>query len=464
MASAKRTSGKVLEWRARKLHRGAQDLLEMVPQLYPGFEIPWHLAPAAEAFAKIPFGPQRILLSCGPRMGKSTLISSFIAWLQLLRPCRVMLVSYGSDLSESWSREIQDSFVRAGGQLHPNKQSAAFWETREGGSVRAMGLGGPATGAGADVLIFDDVYAGRAAAESETVRDHTSAEVRGKFLTRVEPNGAVVLCQVRWHTHDIFAELEAEGGWQTINIDCLDAAGQSIWPSRWSTEALRIKEKELGQYDWNAQYRGRPVPPGGAVFSGEPARFDWPEHHRGQTLLVCDPAATANARADYSVIMVAQGYRQEETDLPILDVLDVWRRQCEIPQLVEVLAHYSDHWNCPVAIESVGGFAAVPQMLRKIRPNLRIYPTKPKGDKLVRSLPAAAAWADQRIRIPTGKGHKAEWMPAFLREVQSFTGIGDKHDDQIDCLSAAYELATGPMTRPNRGRWILPRPALGLPF
>jgi phage terminase large subunit-like protein len=34
-----------------------------------------------------------------------------------------------------------------------------------------------------------------------------------------------------------------------------------------------------------------------------------------------------------------------------------------------------------------------------------------------------------------------EWVGPFVSELRSFTGINDKHDDQVDALAAAYEPA-----------------------
>jgi phage terminase large subunit-like protein len=35
----------------------------------------------------------------------------------------------------------------------------------------------------------------------------------------------------------------------------------------------------------------------------------------------------------------------------------------------------------------------------------------------------------------------APWVPEFLAEVQNFTGVNDRYDDQVDCLSGAWNCA-----------------------
>ncbi len=79
-------------------------------------------------------------------------------------------------------------------------------------------------------------------------------------------------------------------------------------------------------------------------------------------------------------------------------------------------------------VEAVGGFKAVPQMLRVQDPNLDVVDITPIGDKFTRALPVAAAWRDGRVRLPGA----ASWLEDFLDEVKIFTGLKDIHDDQVD--------------------------------
>lgn len=58
------------------------------------------------------------------------------------------------------------------------------------------------------------------------------------------------------------------------------------------------------------------------------------------------------------------------------------------------------------------------------------------GDKFVRSMRTVSSWNDGRIRVP----ESADWLPAFLAEVESFTGVNDKHDDQVDALVALWDV------------------------
>ncbi len=77
--------------------------------------------------------------------------------------------------------------------------TAAEWETPEGGGVRAVGVGAGITGYGANLIIIDDPVKSRAEANSATYRDRVYDWFNDDLTTRLEPGGAIVLIQTRWH-------------------------------------------------------------------------------------------------------------------------------------------------------------------------------------------------------------------------------------------------------------------------
>ena len=76
----------------------------------------------------------------------------------------------------------------------------------------------------------------------------------------------------------------------------------------------------------------------------------------------------------------------------------------------------------------------MPQLLREIDSGLRINEDQPKGDKFQRAQAVASAWNAGRVTVP----RNAPWLRDLLAEVQGFTGVGDAHDDQVDCLSGCW--------------------------
>jgi phage terminase large subunit-like protein len=69
---------------------------------------------------------------------------------------------------------------------------------------------------------------------------------------------------------------------------------------------------------------------------------------------------------------------------------------------------------------------------------LRLEAIPATVDKFQRAQPVAAAWNAGKVLVP----RDAPWLDDFIREVASFTGLGDRHDDQVDALAAAFDSKT----------------------
>ncbi len=417
-------------------------VLDAVGRLSPHYHRPDHMRPLADLVARHAAGEGvRAVLSAPPRMSKSETIGHALAWLLFVRPStRIALVSYGADLAEARSRRVRELAERAGVRIARDQRALASWRTMAGGEVRAVGVGGAITGWGFDLIVIDDVIANRAEAESAGQREALAAWFSGVLMSRVEPGGSVIVTAARWHSDDLLGRLILDG-WPSINLPAIDHTGASLWPARWSVEALRAREREVGPYDWASLYMGQPTPRGGTVFSAAPTYYDPRDVHAmlaaqtAQVVIACDPAATASTHADHSVIVTAAIHgRGRDT---ILDVLSVWRGQVEIPELVTKLLDTQRRWRAPVGVESVGGFKGIGQMLRRVNHGLRVVELRATVDKFTRAQPAAAAWARGAIRLPP----VAPWLSTFTAEVASFTGTGDRTDDQTDALVHAWAMA-----------------------
>lgn len=466
MARATNTA-RLDELAALEILRGADAVLDAVERLSPGYARPDHLRSVAQFFADAARGkPARLVLSSAPRFGKTTAFEHGIAWLMFTRPgVRVVVVCCTASLAEQISRRVRTLVERLGLRLARDQRALDLWAAANGSSLRAIGAGGALVGVGADVLVCDDLVPSMEAAQSPAQREHTEQWFESTALGRLEPGAAVLVCAHRWAVDDISGRLIARG-WPVANVPALDpVTGESGWPTRWTTAALRDKEREVGPLVWAALYQGQPRPRGGQVFPLPPTFYDRDDlvaMMAAQTCrlaLVCDPAASAKTSADWSVVALV-AFHGHGRDLS-MDLVDVWRRQVEIPALVDHLVAEQRRWRCVVGVESVGGFLGIAQTLRRVNPDLRVSELRATSDKLTRALPASAAWCRGAIRVPTS----APWLPAFLDEVGAFTGTGaDRHDDQVDAaLSHAWTMGAlvGLTDLRNRQRG---RIAAALPF
>jgi predicted phage terminase large subunit-like protein len=410
---------------------------DFVRELSPRYLPMPHLAPLFSLFERIAAGEQvRAVTSFPPRFGKTEAILHCLVWLFLLNPeLQVMFGSYGQRLAESKSARTRKLAALAGVPLAEDTRSKATWATVGLGKFWAMGIGGAATGEGADVLVIDDPHKGRAEAESATIREAVFQCFRADWLTRLEPHGSVIANLTRWHADDLAGRLLADGGWETINVPALTPAGESIWPERWPTETLLRKQAELGGpqgLEWLSLFMGTPPARGTRVFHDShfyderPATFD-------RITIGVDFAYSAKTHADWSVAVVL-GHSAGK-----YYVLDVVRAHLEIREFrarVQALATtFPGAMVCAYAAATERGGI---EFLRE--GGLAVSERTAREDKFSRAIPTQAAWNNGQILIP----RTASWGDAFVSEIASFTGTkADRHDDQVDALAAAFDGLTG---------------------
>jgi predicted phage terminase large subunit-like protein len=402
-----------------------------------------------------------------PRHGKTTTIAHAFPFLLSKDPKKThCYVTYSGDLSKSKSRHIRRLALESGIKLAKGSKSLTEWRTEAGGGLIATSIGGSLTGQGVTgLMVVDDPFKDRVEAESKAHRNNVWEWFTDVAYTRLEPGSSCVVVQTRWHEEDLIGRLMTDfpGEWEYINLPAVSDEGQALWPEAYPLEVLNKTRSVLGDYSFEALYQGRPRPRGSNIFK-EPATFVRPDMPQMAEFMVdkdcimaIDPAATARTSADNSVALVLA--KERKLELPKAWVLEVIRGQMTVPAFCEVVARRWDAWKqyrCKIAIEAVGGFKAVPDILAKIRPGelvlsesgkignlLPIYPTK---DKYLRAQAVAAAWNEGRILVP----NNTDWCTTFVDEVMGFTGLGDRKDDQVDALAHAWNTLSS-IKRVRRG-------------
>lgn len=152
---------------------------------------------------------QRLIVQQPPRHGKSELGSKYFpAWFLGLNPTKhVILASATDDLAAEFSAAARDVLVEHGEQwfgvrISRNNQAAHHWKVehrdgvhrwRQGGSMRAVGVGASIFGRGADLLIVDDYHGKVEEALSEAERSRRHRWFHGTMKTRLSPGGVVMI-------------------------------------------------------------------------------------------------------------------------------------------------------------------------------------------------------------------------------------------------------------------------------
>ena len=205
-----------------------RDLLTFTKRFVPKYDACWAHEDIAwrlmKFFRELQEGKNpHLILQVHPRFGKSQMAGMcFIAWILGQDPSlNVISASYGSDLAVGFSKAIKAIIVSPEYKiLFPKvipsgtSWSNESWEleppedrSTSGGKYFAMGVGGPATGRGADLLYIDDFL--------KNVEDATSAEGLIKayewysavMYTRLSERGAVLIVATPWADGDIMGRL-----------------------------------------------------------------------------------------------------------------------------------------------------------------------------------------------------------------------------------------------------------------
>lgn len=407
-------------------------LMRFVPLVSPRFTEPRPLARLVDVFERIARGEEvHAVVSYPPRSKKTETAAHGVAWLLKQIPTlRVCYAMYGQRLAEKKSRRIRALAERARVPLDKQAASKADWRTGvDDGGVWATSVGGAAVGEGFDLQIWDDPVKDRIAAESALTRERTYEWATDTAIPRTEPGGSVVVLMHRWHPDDLGGRLVADG-WEEINVPALNQRGEALDPERFSAEKLAKIRERIGDYAWESLYMGRPRARGGRVF-GDVHTYETLPDVFDEIAIGCDFAYSIRTQADYSVAVVL-GRRGDA-----YYVLDVVRMQVTAPRFRGELETLRRTYPGARFVSYIGGQERGVLDLF-VEGGLQIESTAASsvGDKFTRAQPVAAAWNAGKVLIAA---KRTAWRDSFVSEIAGFTGIRDRHDDQVDALAAAFD-------------------------
>lgn len=395
-------------------------------------------------------GIRRLIVTMPPRHGKSELCSKYLpAWFVGTRPDkRVILASYEADFAASWGRKartiIEDHGSMFGITVDNQSAAATNWNIagRLGG-MQTAGIGGPITGKGADLLIVDDPIKNAEEANSQTYRDKTWDWFLSTAYTRLEPNGAVIVIQTRWHEDDLAGRLlrhATSGGdpWRVVKFQAIGNDGAALWPARYNVDDLAAIKRAVGSYVWSALYQQEPLPPGGEFFKREWFAIVRGTPAHGRAIRYWDKAGT-HGSGDFStgVLLVDDGRSWCVVDV----VRGQWSPGDRNRVMQQTTAMDAAKWrDYQVWTEQEPGSGGKESALITIREmaGYNVHADKTSGSKEARAQKFAAQCEAGNVRLMAG-----EWNAAFLDELITFPR--GRHDDQVDAVSGAFnKLALAP--------------------
>ena len=415
------------------------------------WELAPHLALINEKLVQIARGDlKRVMVFLPPRHGKSQLISQYFpAWFLGMFPNKkVILTSYEADFAAQWGRRARDLLEHYGKRafpepisLHPDSSSASRWDIdgHQGGMMTA-GVRGPLTGKGADLGIIDDPVKNAEEANSETYREHTWEWYESTFYTRLEPDGAIVLIQTRWHEDDLggrlIEKMDAGGErWTVINLPALAeehdqlgrAPGEPLWPVRFGKEDFDRIRPAVGPYVWAALYQQRPAPA-----EGELLKKHWWRYYKA--VPVCEEViqswdmAFKDTKNSSRVCGQVWGRIGANAYL-----LDEFCENVDFPGTLRAVLSLSAKW--PAALKKyVEGKANGPAVIAVLKNKVPgLIEVEPEGSKVARASAVSGLIEAGNVHLPDPA--VALWVREFVQECSAFPR--GKYNDRVDTMSQA---------------------------
>lgn len=471
-------------------------MLEVIaPNAFQSFVPNWHHRAVGNALMRVWSGEcRRLIILAPPRSLKSIMTSVvFPAWCLGHDPARKFLcASHSLDLVGKHSRDfglvIRSPPFR---RIFPRFALASDREaqneivtTMRGGRF-ATSPGGSVTGRGGDFWIIDDPHKAMEI-YSEELRSQPHRWLLDTGYSRLDDKatGAIVLVMQRLHPDDMAGRLIQAGGWEVLELPAYTdrdrlydmgpgglhtfRAGHYLQPEREGPDVLDQIRRDMGTALFNAQYLQAPEDMSGGLVKLSYLKFYddaltvAPDDY---VLQSWDIAVSEEPTADWSVCTTwirRQG---------VLYLLDVWRARQGMPELIASAKHLARQWSVDeILIESDGvGLPFRQNLISDLQPDrdrhrdpraeARLSPRSHRGDRwdprdiLIRGHRVSGSKADRlvaclphieqgRVRFPNA----ASWRETYLREVLTFSEVGNGHDDQVDSTSAAIQRL---LTRPG---------------
>jgi predicted phage terminase large subunit-like protein len=425
--------------------------------LHPGKEqtfIPnWHVEAMCFQLERLARGETtRLMILVPPRHLKSITVSvAYTAWMLGHDPTlKIMVASYGSDLAAKHARDFrvviesewyQRLFPKM--RINPRVNRETEIATTLGGGRKAVSVGGPTTGFGADILVIDDIMKAIEAG-SATERERVLVFFETALLTRLndKQTGRIVSIQQRLHEDDLPGHLMDLGVFDVLELKAIAETdesfqvyqgrratrkqGEALFPQREPLATLEKLRRELGSFPFATQYQQNPAAPEGNLLRWEWFQtFDAEDYEREDFRAVVqswDTAVTAEPDSDFSVC-TTWGYRDG-----IWHLLDRYRARLEYPDLKRKVRALAHEWRAgQVVIEKDNVGYSLVQELRREGMHHVIY-LRPILSKEERAVGQTGKIEAGRVLFPK----EAPWLDSFRHEITVFPN--GRHDDQVDSM------------------------------
>lgn len=400
---------------------------------------------------------KRLIFNLPPRNLKTFLITiCYSAWCLGHTPSkRIIITSYGDDLSQKFLRDIRQilnapwyKHIFSKTIISQRKNSGSELETTEKGFIFATSTGSTLTGRGANLIIIDDPMKA-ADVFSEAHRKRVIDWFHNTLYTRLDSKKDSVLMVVmqRLHEDDLTGHLEQFEDFRKISFPAIATTNQKfklaknlyyrrekgsvLNPRHETVAALQGTRVILGNHGFSAQYQQDPIPFDGTIFKKESFRYfeDLPAYIQDQRIVISwDTANTAGDNSDYTVGTV---WNMSNHGFFLMEVVRVKQ---EFPDLLRTIDVYRNKYPGSVLlIEPAGSGTAIIQLCKK--QGIHVWHAPPVDDKITRALRHMAYFERGLVLFR----QDASWLSTLEKELLAFPN--GKNDDQVDSITQALMYA-----------------------
>jgi predicted phage terminase large subunit-like protein len=403
----------------------------------------------------------RLIITLPPRHGKSFICSErFPTWALGKNPkLHFTCCSYAAELASKFSRKslqfIKTPFYQnIFGQILGDKQTEGLFETKEGGSLRAVGTGGALSGFDSHVLVLDDTIKGLSEATSESYKRTLWEWYTSEARVRLFPGGGILLLNTRWATSDLpgqLLELEKHGGevWDYLSFPAIAEKddeyrkkGDVLHPERYPLEELNKIRIAVGSKTWNSLYQCNP-----STDTGNEVKREWLQYYEilpvdlTDILISVDTSFKDSDSSDYVGITV---WAKRGQQAYLLDI--VHKKMGFTDTLQSIRATLQKYPDATVLIEEKANGFGIIQIL-KTQFN-KVIPFVSSDSKLARLRTVSPIIEAKNVFLPK----YASWLSEYENELLEFP-YGD-NDDLVDSTSQALIRLFKRSTEFNPNAWI----------
>jgi len=396
------------------------------------------------------------------RHGKSDIVSRYLPanFIGKFPDDEVIVAAYASPLVRTFSRFCRNimldplyQYVYPGIGMAKDQRSVDEWGI-EGwhGLTSWLGIGGSITGKGGNLIVIDDFFKNRAAAESEVVREYVWESVTNDILTRRAPVCIVIILATPWHVDDVFGRIEEHRKadpdfpeFKEVKLPAFDESYKTgvLFPERFSKQWYYSQKAILGPYGFAGLMQCDPVARGGNIFEVDKVKYydgeppdglvwcrGWDLASKEKERVDEDPDFTDGVKLGARWLTLPDG----ET-IPEIYIDDVIDGRWAAPMRNKTIksATIGDGYETVVAIESFAAYRDAYEEISKALHGIRkVKGLQLPGNKVAKASVLEAPMAAGNVYI-----RRAKWNEKFLKQFREFPGAA--HDDIVDATVVAYE-------------------------